>query len=75
MDMTLKIKLNMVSDVKDFVEVTNKWGYKQELRAGRYVVDAKSILGIMSLDLSKPVEYWCEVLDPELKVELHKFAV
>lgn len=75
MDMTMKIKLNMVSDVKDFVEVTNKWSYKQELRAGRYVVDAKSILGIMSLDLSKPVEYWCEVLDPHVKAELHKFAV
>ena len=75
MDMTTKIRLNKVSDVKDFVKLTSDWPWKQELRSGRYVVDAKSILGIMSLDLSKPVEYWCEEYEPELKHEIDKYAV
>ena len=74
MDMTTKVRLNKVSDVKDFVELTSGWPWKQELRSGRYVVDAKSILGIMSLDLSKPVEYWCEEYEPELKCEINKYA-
>lgn len=75
MDMTTKIRLNQVSDVKDFVKLTSDWPWKQELRSGRYIVDAKSILGIMSLDLSKPVEYWCEEYEPELKHEIDKYAV
>lgn len=75
MDMTTKIRLNQVSDVKDFAKLTSDWPWKQELRSGRYIVDAKSILGIMSLDLSKPVEYWCEEYEPELKHEIDKYAV
>ena len=48
-----KIKLNTIEEVKDFVNITKKFNFHIELVSGRYVVDAKSILGIFSLDLTK----------------------
>lgn len=52
---TISIKLPLAENVKAFVNVVNKYPYDMDLRAGRYVVDAKSILGILSLDLAKPI--------------------
>lgn len=49
------IKLNSADKVKDFVRITSKYDYDIDVRSGRYVVNAKSILGIFSLDLSRPV--------------------
>ena len=51
----VKIKLSLAENVKTFVNIVNKYPYDVDLRAGRHVVDAKSILGIFSLDLSKPI--------------------
>lgn len=48
-----KIKLNTIEEVKDFANITKKFNFHIELISGRYVVDAKSILGIFSLDLTK----------------------
>ncbi|MFU0800729.1 MAG: HPr family phosphocarrier protein [Xylanivirga thermophila] len=52
---TVNIKLTLAENVKDFVNIVSKYPYEIDLRSGRHVVDAKSILGIFSLDLSKPV--------------------
>ena len=49
------IKLSFAEEVKTFVNTVNRYPYEVDLRAGRHVVDAKSILGIFSLDLSKPI--------------------
>lgn len=49
------IMLNSINDVKNFVNIVNKYEYDVDLTSGRYVVDAKSIMGIFSLDLSKPI--------------------
>ena len=49
------IKLSLAENVKQFVNVVSAYPYDMDLRAGRHVVDAKSILGIFSLDLSKPI--------------------
>ncbi len=50
------IRLTMMTDhVKNFVSLVNRYPYDMDLRSGRFVVDAKSILGIFSLDLSKPI--------------------
>ena len=49
------VSLNMAEYVKDFVSIVTKYNYDMDLRCGRYVVDAKSILGIFSLDLNSPV--------------------
>lgn len=46
------ISLKEAEDVKSFVNTVNKYPYDMDLRSGRYVVDAKSILGIFSLNLS-----------------------
>jgi phosphocarrier protein HPr len=52
---SVPIKLSFAEEVKTFVNVANRYAYDMDLRAGRHVVDAKSILGIFSLDLSKPI--------------------
>ena len=52
---TVNIKLSLAENVKKFVNIVSKYPYEIDLRSGRHVVDAKSILGIFSLDLSKPV--------------------
>lgn len=50
------VKLNDSTLIKSFVNIINKYPFDLDLRSGRYVVDAKSILGIFSLDLSQPIE-------------------
>lgn len=49
------IRLNLAENVKAFVNAVNRYPFDMDLRSGRHVVDAKSILGIFSLDLSKPI--------------------
>lgn len=51
----LRILLGTIEDVKEFVNITNKYEFDCDLVSGRYSVDAKSIMGIFSLDLSKPL--------------------
>ncbi len=50
------IMLHSINDVKTFVNSVNKYDFDVDLTSGRYVVDAKSIMGIFSLDLSKPIK-------------------
>lgn len=52
---TLTIQLKSVRDVQEFVRTVNDFRYEVDLTEGHYVVDAKSIMGILSLDLSKPL--------------------
>ena len=68
------ISLTQVSQVKQFVELVGKAPYDVDIVSGRYTVNAKSMLGIYSLDLSKPIQvliysYDCE----ELKKNLAEF--
>jgi phosphotransferase system HPr-like phosphotransfer protein len=44
-----------VENVNRFVNIVGRYPFDMDLRAGRHVVDAKSILGIFSLDLSRPI--------------------
>jgi len=53
---TLNILLSSINDIKAFVNIVNKYEFDVDLTSGRYVVDAKSIMGIFSLDLSKPIK-------------------
>ncbi len=52
---SVKISLEMAQKVKDFVKIVQDCPYEILLKSDKYVVDAKSILGIFSLDLSKPL--------------------
>ena len=53
---SVKITLNSIDKVKAFVNEVTKFDSDFDLVSGRYVIDAKSIMGIFSLDLSKPIE-------------------
>ncbi|MGI5960035.1 MAG: HPr family phosphocarrier protein [Massiliimalia sp.] len=52
---TVQILLNTINDVKYFVNAVAKYEFDVDLISGRYAIDAKSIMGIFSLDLSKPI--------------------
>ena len=53
---TVKISLNSIDKVQAFVNEVTKYDAEFDLVSGRYVIDAKSIMGIFSLDLSKPID-------------------
>ena len=60
---TANIRLYTISDIRDFVNIAAKYDFDIDLISGRYVVDAKSIMGIFSLDLMKPIELTAEIED------------
>ena len=53
---TVQISLNSIDKVKSFVNEITKYDNDFDLVSGRYVIDAKSIMGIFSLDLSEPID-------------------
>ena len=53
---TVSISLTDIDKIKQFVNDVTKFDYDFDLVSGRYVIDAKSIMGIFSLDLSKPID-------------------
>lgn len=53
---TVQISLNSIDKVKSFVNAITQFEFDFDLVSGRYVIDAKSIMGIFSLDLSKPIK-------------------
>lgn len=73
---SIKISLEMAKSVKEFVNITQNYSYEILLKSGKYVVDAKSILGIFSLDLSQPltVEAYSNNCD-DLMERLKKFEI
>ncbi len=73
---SMQISLQMASQVKDFVGIVQNYAFDIELHSERYVVDAKSLLGIFSLDLSKPVTVEIHSDDCEdLLNDLKQFAI
>ena len=52
----VQISLNSIDKVKSFVNELSKFDFDFDLVSGRYVIDAKSIMGIFSLDLAKPID-------------------
>jgi hypothetical protein len=73
---SFNIMLNSIADVKDFVNAMSKSVYDIDLVSGRYIVDAKSIMGIFSLDLTKPitVNVHCDECDSLIQ-EIGKYKV
>ncbi len=53
---TVQISLNSIDKVKSFVNTISQFDSDFDLISGRYVIDAKSIMGIFSLDLSQPID-------------------
>ena len=73
---TATIRLSLVENVNKFVNVVSHYPFDMVLRCGRNVVDAKAILGIFSLDLSRPItlEIYSDDCDTLLK-EIQPFIV
>lgn len=70
------IVLKSIVDVKNFVNITNCYDFDIDLESGRYTVDAKSIMGIFSLDLSKPITMHIYADDAqELEEKIAQFEV
>ena len=68
--------LQAINDVKEFVNIVMKYDFDIDLVSGRYAIDAKSIMGIFSLDLSKPIQLNAHTDDAEdLLKDLNKFIV
>lgn len=51
----IKIMLPTIESVKEFVNLTNRQEFECDISSGKYAVDGKSIMGIFSMDLSKPL--------------------
>ncbi len=72
----IKIKLSNVQDIREFVNVVILADYDVDLEQGRYVIDAKSIMGIFSLDLLSPITLIAHTENPDaLFAGLAKFVV
>ena len=74
---TVRISLNSIDKVKSFVNDLTKFDADFDLVSGRYVIDAKSIMGIFSLNLSKPikVEAHCGDQRDKFLEEVKRFIV
>ena len=73
---SIPIKLSFAEEVKTFVNIVNRYPFDMDLRAGRHVVDAKSILGIFSLDLSRPISLEVYADDREdLEKDIAQFKI
>ena len=53
---TVKVHFNAITDIYKFVELATKYPYEMDMCSGRYIIDAKSIMGIFSLDLLSDIE-------------------
>ena len=53
----IKIKLVTVQDIRNFVNIAAKYDVDLDFEQGRYIVDARSLMGIFSLDLLNPVDF------------------
>lgn len=69
----IMVKLNGIDVVKNFVNVASGVDADLDLVSGRYVVDAKSIMGIFSLNLSKPIEMVIHSIDPAIVQKFDSF--
>lgn len=57
----MDICISTIDEVKEFVSIVSEYSCTTTLQSGKYMVDAKSILGVFSLDVSKPVKLIVEI--------------
>lgn len=54
-DNLIKIKLKNINDIREFVNISNEYNFNITLSSGKYVVDAKQIIEVFSLDLNENI--------------------
>ena len=73
---TEQVLLNSMEEIQEFNRIVGQYEYEVDMVSGRYVIDAKSLMGILSLDLSKPVTIQMQGNpDEEFLGKLEKFIV
>ncbi len=72
---TYKVSLKSVDAVKEFVNLISRFDYDFDLVSGRYTIDAKSIMGIFSLDLSKVLTLNVYSDDPAIERVLRPYII
>lgn len=73
---SFKVMLSSIVDVKNFVDLVNEFDFEVDMVSGRYVVDAKSLMRIFALDLSKPIIMRVYTEDTtELEKKLREFII
>lgn len=73
---TVYVRLSTIEAIREFVSIVLTFDYDIDLRSGRYLIDAKSIMGIFSLDLLNPIEMIAHTDDPSALIEkLGKYIV
>ncbi|MCD8347075.1 MAG: HPr family phosphocarrier protein [Lachnospiraceae bacterium] len=70
---TKKIRLKTVDEVQEFVKAADKCSFDVEIQNGETLIDAKSIMGVMSLDLTQDLLVVYDEADSELEQVLEKF--
>ena len=70
-----QIKLNTINEVKEFVNIVLQCPYDVDLVSGRYIIDAKSLMGIFSLDLTRPIDLSADTDDVEDLLKKIDFCV
>lgn len=71
----MKIKFEKVTDVTEFVNEISKLECEANLSSGRYLINAKSIMGLFTLNLSNPVNLIIHSEDNDLKNKFNKWRV
>ena len=72
---TAKIRLSATADVEEFVSAASKCEYDVDVFYNRFIIDAKSNLGVLSMDLSRELTVKCYGDDPQFFNRIQKFAV
>ena len=67
-----QIKLNTINEVKEFVNIVLQCPYDVDLVSGRYIIDAKSLMGIFSLDLTRPIDLEADIDSDDVEALLKK---
>lgn len=67
----LEIKLKLITDVQEFINVCRDTPYDVNIYQRRMVIDGKSVMGIYSLDLSQPIGVELVTVDKEVREEFY----
>lgn len=68
----MKIKLNTVNDVKEFVSICEKYKYDSiEVKQGRWIIDGKSIMGVFSLNLTQELDVNIDSESEESEIDFY----
>lgn len=75
MEQRYKIKLSEAAQVKDFVHMAEKCDFDVDVFYNRVIIDAKSILGVLSMDLSKVLTVRCAGKNTDFEAGIQKYCV